>query len=1169
MIRKSSFNDPKKRRAKGIKNTDVFTPKRSEFNQKLAEAMRDNRLISKKSEKHDKWGIAIDPSPLALTWKRLYLILIIIGAIIASIGYTAQQKIMMIIGIIIGMSWLVIAIKQGKAKMDAEKNIYDTIFSVLKGHLGTSDPNAQPRDIIHIDQWTTPDEPQLIADGRTKSSEDGEAEEFEKDVPKPDKRGKIHQPKIAEFRTTPLSMKVDFPPTFREAGTDDTLQHLNEAFGHVTEWVAERDVPDEKHTGQMKTISGWDFPGHTAYLRTVPPLPTMAKLPVDFDKGPWNQIKLGRTVSGEAYWDLKVTPMALVPLAIDTLIWKKTGIDQYTSVRLDTIKPGDTLLTEIGTDTTVLNTTPVHTPESMFRIVFIDDNHASRRLQTVKAAGEHNWIMNDGSECTSQQLYDAVKRGERPILAPVYGDNRIIHWRVYSIAFMPPEPVMCVNVDDSTHTFLIATRNSIISTNSKTVNNPSNATNANTASTAKSSNDNASTASTNADDNNALTTSSNAASQVDNSSTVSTTDTVVSSQLDNTFTTSTSMLDSLTTIDIGNGYSELIINDQVNASTTVSNTAYNQVQVSNNASNAANNELTTRAASSDDTVNTIVSITSNTVNDADSLVNAVSSSVNTANVNNAGINSKADDTTSDSLAITESANKHSNDDASSVDNATHASATASADDVNTANNNDDSSINTVASDVSNVNHNVNNNAGTATNIADRAVNSNVNNNVNTAVSTANNNANTATDTVSPNDNSDSDTVNSASNNTGADAGIADNAINTIAGDAASTANNNANNATGTAANTIASADNVSTVSTTDDTTSMMITVDRDTACAHGIPTHNCGSTGGGKSVLQRLAVFHCIAHSNDIKFLGIDLKMVELSPYTVFSDTVLGIAITLEDAVEILKFGNDQMMSRYNQMQKAGVNNFADLPNHGPAILIMVDECGQLLDMSGGKGTDEAKAESALKGQAQSIIGSIARLGRAAGVHLLLATQRPDAKLIPGELKENLMFRAGCGHLTSTASSMLFDDATGTQTPASPKGRAAVMNVGQKPQKIQVYFTKDYSWMVDWLKNKGLNPDLTPLSTGPTVGGAAGVSELAGMTLDNNSADIDAIASQRDAIAQAHAKAVQEQSDSESAPSVSASDSSGFVKPVLKGQQNTDKHDPRDDWDDDMDELID
>lgn len=336
------------------------------------------------------------------------------------------------------------------------------------------------------------------------------------------------------------------------------------------------------------------------------------------------------------------------------------------------------------------------------------------------------------------------------------------------------------------------------------------------------------------------------------------------------------------------------------------------------------------------------------------------------------------------------------------------------------------------------------------------------------------------------------------------------------------------------------------------------------ACDHlyavngNVLTHN---TGGGKSVLQRLAVFHCIAASKDIKFLGIDLKRVELSPYTIFSDTVLGIATTLEDAVEILKFGNDQMMSRYDQMQKAGVNNFADLPNHGPALLIMVDECGQLLDMSGGKGSDEAKKEMELKGQAQSIIGSIARLGRAAGVHLLIATQRPDSSIVKGELKENLMFRAGCGHLTSIASSMLFDDATGTQTPATPKGRAAVMNVGQKAQRIQVYFTKDYTWMVDWLAKKGLNPDLTPLSTGPAVNtNGSDVAGLQNMTLDDNNDDIEAIAAAREQQAAAHAEAVQ---------ALQASgDSSGFDKPVLKGESGI-KHDPRDDWDEDMDELVD
>src|SRR5699024_12048634 len=62
---------------------------------------------------------------------------------------------------------------------------------------------------------------------------------------------------------------------------------------------------------------------------------------------------------------------------------------------------------------------------------------------------------------------------------------------------------------------------------------------------------------------------------------------------------------------------------------------------------------------------------------------------------------------------------------------------------------------------------------------------------------------------------------------------------------------------------------------------------------------------------------------------------------------------------------------------------------------------------------DEGKAEDELRGEASMIIGSIARLGRAAGVPLILATQRPDAKLIPGETKENLHVRINCGQTRS------------------------------------------------------------------------------------------------------------------------------------------------------------
>lgn len=84
--------------------------------------------------------------------------------------------------------------------------------------------------------------------------------------------------------------------------------------------------------------------------------------------------------------------------------------------------------------------------------------------------------------------------------------------------------------------------------------------------------------------------------------------------------------------------------------------------------------------------------------------------------------------------------------------------------------------------------------------------------------------------------------------------------------------------------------------------------------------------------------------------------------------------------------------------------------------------------------TDEAKAADELKGEAQMIIGSIARLGRAAGVHLVVATQRPDASLIPGETRANMAVRIGCGTLKQSASQMLFESNVGMRTPSDPPG---------------------------------------------------------------------------------------------------------------------------------------
>lgn len=109
----------------------------------------------------------------------------------------------------------------------------------------------------------------------------------------------------------------------------------------------------------------------------------------------------------------------------------------------------------------------------------------------------------------------------------------------------------------------------------------------------------------------------------------------------------------------------------------------------------------------------------------------------------------------------------------------------------------------------------------------------------------------------------------------------------------------------------------------------------------GLVTHN--------SVVQRNIVFSCILRPDSWRFLGVDLKKVELSGFRQYSNVVLGIATELEQALLVLRFGQQTMMKRYSEMEQIGVNNFLDLPEKGKALLIMVDEAGELLGSSGVK----------------------------------------------------------------------------------------------------------------------------------------------------------------------------------------------------------------------------
>src|SRR5699024_1381026 len=112
-----------------------------------------------------------------------------------------------------------------------------------------------------------------------------------------------------------------------------------------------------------------------------------------------------------------------------------------------------------------------------------------------------------------------------------------------------------------------------------------------------------------------------------------------------------------------------------------------------------------------------------------------------------------------------------------------------------------------------------------------------------------------------------------------------------------------------------------------------------------IVTHN--------SVAQRNIIFGAIMRPDRWRFLGVDLKKVELSNFRAYSNVVLGIATTLEDGLTVLRFAQQTMMKRYAELEQLGLNNFTKLPDPGQALMVMIDEAGELLGTSGVKALSE------------------------------------------------------------------------------------------------------------------------------------------------------------------------------------------------------------------------
>lgn len=104
------------------------------------------------------------------------------------------------------------------------------------------------------------------------------------------------------------------------------------------------------------------------------------------------------------------------------------------------------------------------------------------------------------------------------------------------------------------------------------------------------------------------------------------------------------------------------------------------------------------------------------------------------------------------------------------------------------------------------------------------------------------------------------------------------------------------------------------------------------------------------SVAQQNIIISCLLRPKNWVILGIDLKRVELTRFRKFG---VKVATDLETAVEFLRFAQAVMMKRYSRMEETGVNDFEDLDEQLQALLIMIDEAGELLSPTGAKALSE------------------------------------------------------------------------------------------------------------------------------------------------------------------------------------------------------------------------
>jgi len=235
-----------------------------------------------------------------------------------------------------------------------------------------------------------------------------------------------------------------------------------------------------------------------------------------------------------------------------------------------------------------------------------------------------------------------------------------------------------------------------------------------------------------------------------------------------------------------------------------------------------------------------------------------------------------------------------------------------------------------------------------------------------------------------------------------------------------------------------------------------------------------GATGSGKSVCINTLIMSILykADPKDVKLIMIDPKVVELSIYNGIPHLYIPVVTDPKKAAGALNWAVAEMTDRYNKFAEynvrdlkgynAKVDNIKDIededkPKKMPQIVIIVDELADLMMVA--------------PGEVEDAICRLAQLARAAGLHLIIATQRPSVNVITGLIKANMPSRIAFS-VSSGVDSRTILDMHGAEKLLG-KGDMLFYPQGyQKPARVQGSFVsdKEVGDVVDFLSESGNEP---------------------------------------------------------------------------------------------------